>query len=232
MKYVRFFCTVCFYVFCLVVFVCNTTRKPQEDTPKKTRQKADKYSDLSLKLNWKTLMAFNAYKWDPKYAKPSCVRNVSAEVDEIHYVARSDINREQVFFVVSENIIPKEPPQYVFDARFLNDMELNKEIPIPQSSKEKLEAAVRRFQGKAIHHIYPQGLVDGNYVYHGKQKNGHIDKTITQEWIDVNFKDYFPTEYEELMDPDNVGKKIDLPSGFLELSDSESDEEEKNLFTN
>ena len=201
-------------------------RKSQDGTPKKSRQKADNYSDLALKLNWKTLMAFNAYKWDPKVQKPSCVRNVSTDKNEVHYVARSDINRELVYFVVSENIIPKDPPQYIFDDKFLNDMEINKEVPIPQSSKEKLERAVRRFQGQAIFHILPQGVIDGQHVYHGKQKNGHIDKTITQEWIDVNFKDSFPTEYQDMMDPDNVGKSIEVPSGFIDLSDSESDEDE------
>ena len=37
----------------------------------KSREKADRYKDVDLKLNWETLMAFNAHRWDPKKTKPS-----------------------------------------------------------------------------------------------------------------------------------------------------------------
>ena len=200
--------------------------KTQSDSPKPSRQKADRYKDVDLKLNWKTLMAFNAHRWDPKVTMPSVVINISTELDEIHYVARSDIKGEHVFFLVSDNIIPKEPPQYIFDATFLNNMEINKEIEIPNKSKERLESTARRYLGKCITHIYPQGKVDGKYVYHGKQHNGHFDKTIPQEWIDLNFKDRFPEDYEKFMDEDNIGKACEVPSGAIYLSDSDSDEDE------
>ena len=145
-----------------------------------------------MKENWKTLMKFNAHKWDPKKAKPACVKKFDPAIDEHHYVGRSDIERVSVYFLVSENIIPDEPPQYIFKEKFLREMEINKDIDIPQDSKERLDRTIRLFRGKCILKIYPQKTVNGVKKFHGKQRNGHIDKTITQEWIDVNFKYRFP----------------------------------------
>ena len=175
-------------------------------------------------------MAFNAYRWDPRQPKPSCVKKIDTEVDKIHYVGRSEIKSKSVHFLVSDNIIPAEPPQYVFDESFLNNMELNKEIDIPGKSKERLEATVRRYLGKTINYIIPQGLINGKYVYYGKQQNGHMDKTITQEWIDSNFQDQFPNDYEDIMKPENIGKRFEVVSGAIgdhgTMDVSESDEEE------
>ena len=145
-------------------------KKSLDDTPKPSRQKADNYSDMQLKTHWKALMKFNAHRWDPKCSRPSCVKEISAEIDKVHYVARSDINKEAIYFLVSDNIIPDEPPQYIFDETFLQSMEINKEISIPQKSRVRLDATVRRFLGKTMTHIIPYGLKDGEYVYHRKQK--------------------------------------------------------------
>ena len=180
---------------------------------------------MQIKMNWKTLMKFNAHKWDPKRMKPACVKNISAEIDEDHFVGRSDINRVSEYFLVSDNIIPKEPPQYIFNEAFLSDMEINKEVDIDVMSKEKLERSVRTFLGKCIYFIYPQKTVDGIKTFHGKQKNGHIVKDITQEWIDIDFQDRFPTFYEDLMDEDNASDEFETPEGACDFSDSDSDKE-------
>ena len=211
-------------------------KKTDKELATRSRQKFDNVSDLKIKENWKTIMKFNAHKWDPKHAKPACVKNIDPDIDKNHFVGRSDVERVPIYFLVSENIIPDDPPQYIFNAKFLEDMEINKEMEIPQDSKDRLIRTVRLFQGKCIVKIYPQKTVDGVKTFHGKQKNGHIDKKIDQEWIDINFKYRFPPFYDSLMDENNVNDEFDTPDGAVDLSDSDSEKEiedavPKNLLT-
>ena len=191
------------------------------------RQRLDKYTDSEIKRNWTTIMPFCAFKWEAKKQKPWVVEHISKQNKSVHYVGRSDIGEDQEYFLVSENIIPNEPPYYVFTKSWLDKLPINVETEITPASKKRLDGVVDLFEEKAITHLYPQAVVNGKKGWWGKQTNGHIDKTITQEWIDENLKDQFPLYYEDIHEQSSIGKKIEMPVGKVAINFSLSDENEE-----
>ena len=83
--------------------------------------------------------------------------------------------------------------------------------------------AVQYFNGFAITHIELVEFKKGKRKFRGKQDNGHWDEDLDQEWIDFNFKDRFPTFYKDVMNKKNIGRSFSIPSGAIEVDDSESD---------
>ena len=205
--------------------------KATSTTSKQQKVQEEKYTDNELKENWTRLLLFNAHDWDPKKKKPKCVLHIKVDPknkEETHWVGRSDIGRDKVYFLVSDNIIPKKKNSkgYVFDKKWLQEMVINREVDIPEDSFLRLQNVVNLMKKKCISYLIPQATVNGKKAFHGRQVNGGMDKTISQEWIDENFKEAFPIWYGGLMDESRVGERFYLPEGSLEFSDSEEDDEE------
>ena len=193
-------------------------------------KKEERFSDKEIKTNWVTLMKYNPVTWDPSVTKPHCARNVKLAKKDFFYIGRSDIRNNQVYFFVSENMIPDmEEKQPIFTKKFLQNLPENEEMEIEETARMKLLRAVRLFNGMAIEAIIPQKTVNNVKTFHGLQNNGHWDKTIDHEWVEFNFKYRFPDFYKELMLKKNIGKECTIPSGAIEFEESDNDKEEDNV---
>ena len=175
----------------LNVSVKNKSKKEiEEDTT---------YTEGQVKNYWKTLMLFNAYQWDPKIQKPTCVKHITVtkgKEDESHWVGRSDIGGEKYYFLVSANIIPDDPPYYVFEESFLRDIVNNYEYDIPKVSRIRLRRIARLYERKSIDYIVPLPIVDGVQSFVGEKEDGTLVGNFTQEWVDEHFKEKCPVEYK------------------------------------
>ena len=102
-------------------------------------------------------------------------------------------------------------------------MEDNMEYVLEDTAKKKLLKAVQYFNGFAITEIELVEIKNGKRRFRGKQDNGHWDENLDQEWIDFNFKDRFPSFYEDIMNKKHIGKSFDIPSGAIKVDESDSD---------
>lgn len=174
-------------------------------------------------------MKYNPVTWDPSISKPHCALNVKLAKKDYFYIGRSDIRNNQVYFFVSEFMIPDvDDKQPIFTKKFLQNLPENEEIEIEETARMKLLRAVRLFNGMAIEAIITQKTVNNVKQFHGLQRNGHWDETIDHEWVEFNFKHRFPNYYKTLMLKKSIGKKCTIPAGAIEFDENENENEEIN----
>ena len=95
--------------------VHSPVKKPiQTNVKKRKKQEVITYTENDLKLNWKTLMCFRKSEW--KKGKPYPLPKTEIENDDrdFYYIGRSDIDGKNIYFSVSEHIIPSDKDSHIF----------------------------------------------------------------------------------------------------------------------
>ena len=199
-------------------------KKPIGTTVKKRRkQQTNSYTENDLKLNWKTLMCFCKYEWNPEEAYPLPKAEIEKDHRDLYYIGRSDIDGKKVYFSVSEYIIPTDRDSHIFPNSFFLTMQNNKEYEIPDYSKKELYEIVQYAIRTSIDYIIPR-MVEGEKKWKLRYKDGKYSKYMTKMWIDEKFAEGFDVFYDKLLSDDYLGKRIECPH-------DKSDEEEVKVQT-
>ena len=202
-------------------------RRQSDGSTGNSKRKEDQFSETEIKGNWVTLMKYHPDTWRPHLDKPHCVNNVILEDRDFHYIGRSDVEDEKVYFLVSDDMIPPgKEKQPLFNMSWLNQMEYNEEYEIEDTAKNRLLKMVRYLNGFAIEEIELVSVTNGKRKFRGKQENGHWDENLDQSWINFNFRTRFSSYYKQIMDIANIGKSFKIPSGAIEKDDSDSDDDD------
>ena len=209
-------------------------KKTKESSPRRRKKKEaiEVISDQDIKLNWKTLMLFSKQTWVKDRATPIPMKEIKNEKRQYFYIGRSDVKGQKIYFIVSNNIIPKDQNSHIFENKFFNIMRYNTEYDIPPYSVQRLQETVRDAHLYVIKWIQPT-MINGIKMWKGKRRGGMHTDPQSHEWIKDSFFSNFRSFYDQCMDDNNLEKHLPVPAGKkskpLELEDREHANEDKTV---
>ena len=157
-------------------------------------------------------MLFSKESWVKGKPAPISMRDIKKDKRKYFYIGRSDIKGEKVYFIVSENIIPRDQNSHIFENSFFNSMEYNTEYEIPSFSLQRLQETVRDKPNYVIRWIQPT-MVNGIKIFIGKRRNASHTEPQLNDWIKDSFYPLFQPFYDEYMHDANLNKHLPIPAG-------------------
>ena len=177
-------------------------------------------------------MLFSKQTWIKGKPTPVPMKDIKKEKRQYFYIGRSDVNGEKIYFIVSNNIIPRDQNSHIFENKFFNIMRYNTEYDIPQYSVDKLQETVRDSHLYIIKWIQPT-MINGTKMWKGKRRGGWHTDPQPHDWIKNSFLPNFRDFYEKCMDDSNIDKHLPIPAGKqntpIDLEDREHANENDTL---
>ena len=137
-------------------------KEPVKINVKKRKEREENvYTENDLKLNWKTLMRFCKSDWTEGKPYPLPKEDIDNDDRDFFFIGRSDIKGKEVFFIVSDHIIPTDKDSHIFPNSFFMEMQDNEEYEIPQYSKNELFEIVQYAIHSSIEYIVPKMVHGG-----------------------------------------------------------------------